>query len=316
MASAGIRISQAIRAFDAAHGKAGEDAAVNADGDRQLGLDVIANEIVLSEISSTPTAYFASEEEEAVLSLDPAGSLAVAVDPLDGSSNINANITIGTIFSVFAAVPGEATRSFLRPGHEQVAAGYFAYGPHTALVLTLGKGTHVFALDEASKTFHLVSTAVGIPASTSEFAINASNYRHWHPPVRAFIDDCLAGAEGPRGREFNMRWVASLVAETHRIIMRGGAFLYPADSRKGYESGRLRHVYEAAPIALIVEQAGGRASDGYGPILDNVPKALHGRTPLVFGSAEKIDRIESYHQDPGFARDRSPLFRNRGIFNA
>ncbi|MFO1172502.1 MAG: class 1 fructose-bisphosphatase [Hyphomicrobiaceae bacterium] len=316
LARAGAKISHAIRAYDASHGHAGGEAAVNADGDTQLGLDVIANEIVLAEISATPTAYFASEEEDAVVSLDPAGTLAVAVDPLDGSSNVNANITIGTIFSVFAAVPGQATASFLRPGREQIAAGYLAYGPHTALVLTLGKGTHSFVLDDSSQSFRLAARDLAIPATTREFAINASNYRHWHPPVRAFIDDCLAGAEGPRGKEFNMRWVASLVAETHRIMMRGGAFLYPADARKGYESGRLRHVYEAAPIAFVVEQAGGRASDGHGPILDNVPAALHVRTPLIFGSAEKVGRIESYHQDPGFARERSPLFRSRGLFNA
>ena len=314
--AAGIEISRRVRAFEASHAQAAGGIDRNADGDAQLGLDVIANEIVLEALSTTPTAYFASEEEEAVVTLDPAGSLAVAVDPLDGSSNISANITIGTIFSVFAPVPGQATRSFLRPGHEQIAAGYIAYGPHTALVLTLGRGTHVFVLGEDEAGFRLAAANIAIPVATQEFAINASNYRHWQPAVRAFIDDCVAGADGPSGRDFNMRWVASLVAETHRIMTRGGVFLYPADKRPGYESGRLRHVYEAAPIAFIVEQAQGRASDGYSRILDNVPAALHARTPLIFGSSEKVARIESYHDDAGFARERSPLFRSRGLFSS
>jgi fructose-1,6-bisphosphatase I len=315
ISSAAAEISRAIRGFDATHAEAGVEPASNADGDVRLGLDVLANELILKALSDTPTAYFASEEEDAVVSLDPAGTLAVAVDPLDGSSNVAANITIGTIFSLFAAVPDQATASFLRPSREQVAAGYFAYGPHTALVVTMGRGTHVFVLGDGDAGFRLAASRVAIPISTREFAINASNYRHWHPPVRAFIDDCIAGESGPLGRDFNMRWVASLVAESHRIMTRGGVFLYPADSRNGYESGRLRYVYEAAPIAFLVEQAGGRASDGTGQILDHAPTALHARTPLIFGSAEVVSRIESYHRQPEFGRDRSPLFRSRGLFS-
>lgn len=288
----------------------------NADGDQQKGLDIIANELVLEALRATPTRYYASEEEDGILTLDRDGTLAVAVDPLDGSSNIDVNISVGTIFSIFEAADAGATASFFRPGREQIAAGYFVYGPQTALMLTTGDGTRLFVLDPDDHDFKLADAHVRIAANTSEFAINASNYRHWLDPVRTFIDDCLEGADGPRGKDFNMRWVASLVAETHRIFARGGVFLYPADQRKGYASGRLRLIYEAAPIALLVEQAGGAAIDGQTPILDRVPNELHQRTPLIFGSAEKVARVQAYHSDPGFAREQSPLFRNRGLFSA
>lgn len=289
--------------------------ASNTDGDAQKQLDVVANEIVLDAVSRTPTKYFASEEEDAILTLNETGSLAVAVDPLDGSSNIDVNVSIGTIFSVFAASGDSASASFFRPGSEQLAAGYFIYGPHTALVLTTGNGTQLFVLDADKGVFKLARERLSITPQTSEFAINASNYRHWQEPVRTFIDDCLEGAEGPRGKDFNMRWVASLVAETHRIFSRGGVFLYPADERKPYASGRLRLIYEAAPIAFLVEQAGGLAIDGTNRILDLIPTELHQRTPLIFGSAEKVARVQNYHVDPGFSRDQSPLFRKRGLFS-
>lgn len=316
LAQAAAAISGLIRsgggdtAFGASNGR------VNADGDQQKGLDFLANNLVADALRRTSTAFFASEEEDAIVSLAAEGRFAVAVDPLDGSSNIDANISVGTIFSIFPAVAGDATASFFRPGREQVAAGYVIYGPHTALVMTTGQGTHLFVLDPAGGDFLLRAAHVTIPTATSEFAINASNYRHWHEPIRNFIDDCVAGAEGPREKDFNMRWVASLVAETHRIVTRGGAFLYPADRRKGYEQGRLRLLYEAAPIAFVMEQAGAKATDGSTPILDKVPGLLHQRTPLVFGSAEKVERIASYHGDPDFARDASPLFRRRGLFSA
>jgi fructose-1,6-bisphosphatase I len=316
LADAGAKISREIRSGSATHSRVLSSDGRNSDGDTQLGLDVACNAIVLEALSSTPAAYYASEEETAVVSLDKAGTLAVAVDPLDGSSNIASNITIGTIFSIFPAVPGEATASFLRPGRQQLAAGFLAYGPHTALVVSLGKGAHVFVLDETSGEYRLSRASVTIEPSTSEFAINASNYRHWHAPVRTFVDDCIAGSEGPRGKDFNMRWVASLVAEAQRIMTRGGVFLYPADARKGYERGRLRHVYEAAPIAFVVEAAGGLASDGITPILDRVPESLHERTPLIFGAASKVNLIETYHRDPRLTRELSPLFQRRGLFTA
>jgi fructose-1,6-bisphosphatase I len=314
LAAAGERISRQTRSHDATHGRAHGADGRNSDGDAQLGLDIIANTLMTEALAGTPTAYFASEEEDAVVTINAGGRLAVAVDPLDGSSNISSNITIGSIFSIFPSIPNQATASFLRPGRAQLAAGFLAYGPHTSLVLSVGAGAHVFVLDDESGTFRLARPRVQIPATTSEFAINASNYRHWHSPVRSFIDDCIAGSGGPRGKDFNMRWVASLVAEAYRIMTRGGVFLYPDDARKGYERGRLRHVYEAAPIAFVVEQAGGRASDGVTPILDRIPASLHERTPLIFGSTAKVDVIDAYHRDPALARELSPLFRSRGLF--
>lgn len=290
--------------------------AVNADGDTQVALDLQANEMVLAALRQAPVAYFASEEEDAILTLAPEAPVSVAVDPLDGSSNVDVNVSIGTIFSIFPTAAAGATASFFRRGEEQLAAGYVVYGPHSDLVLTLGAGVDLFVLDPDSGAFRLARSGLSIPAAAQEFAINASNYRHWHEPIRTFIDDCLEGAEGPRGKNFNMRWVASLVSETHRIFSRGGVFLYPADRRPGYEKGRLRLVYEAAPIAFLVEQAGGAASDGMESILTKVPVELHQRTPLVFGAAEKVRRIAGYHIDPALVRDVPPLFGNRGLFRS
>ncbi|WP_340120079.1 class 1 fructose-bisphosphatase [Pelagibius sp. 7325] len=321
LAGAAVQISRLIAAgpYGGAHGETGGSA--NADGDVQVALDLRANEFVLAALHRAPVAYFASEEEDAILTLAVDGTgkeerLAVAVDPLDGSSNVDVNVSIGTIFSIFGASPQGATASFFRPGRAQLAAGYFIYGPHTDLVLTLGDGVDLFVLDRESGDFHLARSAVVIPPQTREFAINASNYRHWFAPIRTFIDDCLEGADGPRGKNFNMRWVASLVAETHRIFSRSGVFLYPCDRRPGYEKGRLRLLYEAFPIALLAEQAGGAATDGIEPILDKVPGELHQRTPLIFGSVEKVRRITGYHVDPALARDLPPLFRERGLFSS
>ena len=316
LAAAAIEVSRLIAEgpYGGAHGEAAGSA--NADGDIQVALDLRANELILAALRRAPVIYFASEEEDAILTLAQDGQLAVAVDPLDGSSNVDVNVSIGTIFSIFAADPDGATTSFFRPGREQLAAGYVIYGPHTDLVLTLGDGVEIFVLDQADGEFHLARSAVAIPPQTREFAINASNYRHWFAPIRTFIDDCLEGADGPRGKNFNMRWVASLVAETHRIFSRSGVFLYPADRRPGYDKGRLRLLYEAFPIALLAEQAGGAATDGIEPILDKVPGELHQRTPLVFGSAEKVRRIACYHIDPALVRDLPPLFRERGLFSS
>jgi fructose-1,6-bisphosphatase I len=316
MAEAGAAISHIILRGPLMGAMGVEIGVANADGDKQRRLDVLADGAVVSALKRTSTAYYASEEEEAILTLKPGGDLAVAVDPLDGSSNIDANISIGTIFSVFPASPAGATASFFRPGAEQVAAGYIVYGPHTAMLFTTGDGVAHFVLDPDSGEFRLIAENLRIGRETREYAINASNYRHWSPPIRTFMDDCIAGAGGPHGKDFNMRWVASLVAETHRIFIRGGVFLYPADERAGYEQGRLRLLYEANPIAMLVEQAGGGATDGYNRILDKTASALHQRTPLIFGSAEKIARITSYYVDSTYERARSPLFGERGLFHA
>lgn len=291
--------------------KLGGEVGRNSDGDGQKALDVMADEAFAAALRGTGVRWYASEEQETVIGLDSDGDLALAIDPLDGSSNIDVNVSIGTIFSIFPA-KADADASFLRPTGEQIAAGYIIYGPQTALMVTFGDGVQQYILDPDSGVFTLVTTHAMIPAGSSEFAINASNYRHWTKPVRAYIDDCLAGDTGPRSKNFNMRWVASLVAETHRILTRGGIFLYPSDSRKGYENGRLRMVYECAPIAMLVEQAGGMATEGTESILGQTAKSLHARTPFVFGDSEKVERVRAYFDLP--EEEVSALFGNRGLF--
>ncbi len=283
----------------------------NLGGDGQKALDLIADKAYAQALKNCDVRWYASEERDDAVELNPAGALAVAIDPLDGSSNIDVNISIGSIFSVFAAKK-DAMSSFLRPGNEQVAAGYFIYGPQTQLVVTFGAGTMRFLMDSGTRKFICVKEHMKIPAHSSEYAINASNYRHWPKPIRAFVDDCVEGSKGPRGRDFNMRWIASLVAETHRILTRGGVFLYPGDSRKGYEHGRLRMVYECAPIAFLIEQAGGKATDGVEPILGQQAKSLHARTPFVFGSTSKVEKIVAYYDLP--ENETSALFGKRGLF--
>lgn len=268
----------------------------NTDGDTQKALDVQADEMFAHALGQTDVRWYASEEQDVAVELDPGGAYAVAIDPLDGSSNIDVNVSIGTIFSIFDA-RDDAGASFLRAASEQLAGGYVIYGPHCALVMTFGNGVLMFVLDRDAGRFELVDPELRIPEKTNEFAINASNRRHWQAPVRAYIDACLAGADGPRGRDFNMRWIGSLVAETHRILSRGGVFLYPGDARKGYAQGRLRMVYECAPIAFLAEQAGGLATDGSTPIMSHRAPDLHARIPLVFGSAEEVREVARAHAD-------------------
>jgi fructose-1,6-bisphosphatase I len=316
LAKVATRISSLLAQGPYAAALGAATGAANADGDAQKSLDVIANDLVVEALKQTPTAYFASEEEDAVLTLAKSGLLAVAVDPLDGSSNIEINSPMGTIFSIYPAMREGAIASFLRPGHEQIAAGYFIYGSHTALVLAGGTGVDVYVLDAESATFCLAAEGVKIPRSCAEFAINASNLRQWHDPIRNYVDDCVAGADGPRGKNFNMRWLAAVVGEAHRILARGGVFLYPADKRRGYESGRLRQVYEAAPLALVIEAADGVATNGERRILDCIPASLHERTPLVFGSRDEVEIIARYHETGAASRSPSPLFAGRGLFRA
>ncbi|MDU8928143.1 class 1 fructose-bisphosphatase [Alisedimentitalea sp. MJ-SS2] len=306
----GIGVADII-AKGALAGALGAGVGENTDGDQQKALDVMADEMFAERLKSTGVRYYASEEQEDVVELNPEGDYALAIDPLDGSSNIDVNVSIGTIFSIFKANDG-AEESFLRKAREQLAGGYIIFGPATALVVTFGDGTQMYTLDRDSGEYILTNDRMEIPATSKEFAINASNYRHWTKPVRAYIDDCLAGDTGPRDRNYNMRWVASLVAETHRILTRGGVFLYPGDARPGYERGRLRMVYECAPMAFLVEQASGKATDGCDPILDQTAESLHARTPLVFGSSEKVDRVATYHDLPD--EEVSALFGQRGLF--
>ncbi|MFD0982637.1 class 1 fructose-bisphosphatase [Tropicimonas aquimaris] len=291
----------------------GHEVGENTDGDAQKALDVLADEAFARALSGTGVRWYASEERDTVEPMDADGRFVVAIDPLDGSSNIDVNVSIGTIFSIYDA-KDDAEASVLRPASEQIAAGYVIYGPQCQMMLTFGAGVQQYVLDPESDTFRLVDAARTIPEGSSEFAINASNYRHWSKPIRAYIDDCLAGIDGPRGKNFNMRWVASLVAETHRILSRGGIFLYPSDDRSGYERGRLRMVYECAPIAFLIEQAGGAATDSCDPIMGKAASELHARTPFVFGTREKVARVTAYNDLPD--QEVSALFGARGLFRA
>ena len=272
----------------------------NIQGEVQKELDLKSNGLLVSACRRAPVFAIASEEMEEPLICDPRGQLLVAIDPLDGSSNIEVNMSIGTIFSVLPKPDGVADTKamFLQPSRNQLAAGYILYGPQTTLVLTIGKGTSIFTLDRRVGDFVMTQSAVAIPPTANEFAINTSNSRHWAGPVRRYVEACLAGREGPLGRDMNMRWVASLVAECQRILMRGGVFLYPADDRPGYEHGRVRVLYEAAPVAWIIEQAGGAATDGPSNLLDLTPGELHQRTPLVFGSRQEVETIRGYFAPP------------------
>lgn len=266
----------------------------NSDGDGQKALDVMADEMFEAALRETAVRYYASEEQEGVLDLGT-GKYALAIDPLDGSSNIDVNVSIGTIFSIFEAKEG-AEESFLRPAGEQVAGGYIVFGPQTGMAVTFGAGVLIYAMDPATGAFVLVEQGKQIPAVTREYAINASNRRHWVQGARAYIEECEAGETGPKGRNMNMRWVASLVAETHRILTRGGVFLYPSDAREGYAQGRLRMLYECAPIAFLIEQAGGQAHDGVTRILDKTAPELHARTPLIFGSRDEVQRVREHYE--------------------
>ena len=289
LAAVATDLSATIRRADATARLGAVRGSANADGDDQKKLDVLADEMIASALANCAgVAAYLSEERDTAMGLDDGGDVIVASDPLDGSSNIDTNVSIGTIFSILPAAGGH-----LQPGRNQLASGIFVYGPQTTLLVTFGDGVFAFQLAE-DREFYDMGWQVQIPPETSEFAINASNSRHWRAPVSRYIADCLAGVDGPRQRNFNMRWVGSLVADGWRIFRRGGIFLYPADARKGYETGRLRLVYEANPMAMLVSQAGGLASDGQQEILAITPTSLHQRVPLVFGSANEVDEFMNY----------------------
>ncbi|MEJ8815659.1 class 1 fructose-bisphosphatase [Variovorax ureilyticus] len=308
-------------AYGALGGVLGSAGTGNVQGEEQKTLDLLSNTMFLRANEwGGHLAGMVSEELEAPYALapeHPRGKYLLLFDPLDGSSNIDVNVSVGSIFSVLRAVsPGKdpAPGDFLQPGACQVCAGYAIYGPSTMLVLTMGRGTHAFTLDPWLGEWVLSHPDLKIPERTQEFAINASNSRFWEPAVRRYVDECLAGVAGPRGADFNMRWIASLVAEAHRILMRGGVFLYPRDTKEPGREGRLRLLYEANPISFLVEQAGGGASTGRSRLLDVQPKALHQRIGFVFGSAQEVARIESYHREDAPQRFDSPLFGHRGLF--
>jgi fructose-1,6-bisphosphatase I/sedoheptulose-1,7-bisphosphatase len=292
---------------------------INVQGETQVDMDVISNDVFL-EVNAWCgcLAGMASEEMAQpyqIPACHPKGKYLLAFDPLDGSSNLDVDVSVGSIFSVLRAPNDDPDeQDFLQPGVEQVAAGYAIYGPATMLVLTVGNGVNGFTLDVNLGEFMLTHANMQVPIETCEFAINASNSRFWEGPVKRYVDECLAGRTGPRGKDFNMRWIASLVAEAHRILVRGGVFLYPRDSKDASKPGRLRLLYEANPIGFIIEQAGGRASTGRQPVLGVQPTALHQRIGLVFGSRHEVERIERYHSDPKPVELHNPLFNEHGLF--
>ncbi|MDX5446691.1 MAG: class 1 fructose-bisphosphatase [Zoogloeaceae bacterium] len=282
-------------------GNAGSD---NVQGEAQKKLDVLANDILLQANEwGGHLAAMASEEVEEVHQIPfdyPKGGYLLLFDPLDGSSNIDVNISVGTIFSVLKNPPaeGEPTEAaFMQPGTEQVAAGYALYGPATMFVLTIGNGVHGFTLDREMGSFIYTHPFMTVPHETSEYAINASNYRHWEPQMKRYVDELVQGKEGPRGRDFNMRWVAAMVADVHRILTRGGVFMYPLDAKCRDKGGRLRLMYEANPMAMIIEQAGGAASTGLQRIMEVQPTQLHQRIPVVLGSSSEVERVVEYYRE-------------------
>jgi fructose-1,6-bisphosphatase I len=277
----------------------------NVQGEVQKKLDIIANEVLLEANEwGGHLAAMASEEMDSIYLVPnryPQGEYLLMFDPLDGSSNIDVNVSIGTIFSVLKKADdsqGVTEQDFLQPGKQQVAAGYCVYGPQTTLVLTVGDGVAMFTLDREQGSFVLTQENVQVPADTKEFAINMSNMRHWDEPVRRYIDECLQGKEGPRGKDFNMRWIASMVADVHRILTRGGVFMYPWDKREPHKAGKLRLLYEANPMSWLIEQAGGAATNGKQRILDLQPSQLHERVSVVLGSKNEVERVTQYHAAP------------------
>ncbi|MDB5969189.1 MAG: Fructose,6-bisphosphatase class 1 [Hydrocarboniphaga sp.] len=297
----------------------------NVQGETQKKLDVVTNDIMLRQCEwGGLLAGMVSEELDQPFVIPGGysrGPYLLCFDPLDGSSNIDVNVAVGTIFSVLkhAERKPPQTAAYLQPGDRQVAAGYAIYGPATMLVISVGRGTHGFTLDRETGNFVLTHPDLTIPADTGEFAINVSNERFWEPPITRYVGECKAGRSGIRERDFNMRWIASMVAEVHRILMRGGVFMYPRDTKDPSKPGRLRLLYEANPMAMLIEQAGGCASTGRGRICEVAPTDIHQRTPVVLGSRNEVERIERYHREYESGADRpfvSPLFNERSLYRS
>ena len=300
-------------------GELGAEKGDNTDGDTQKALDLIANDLIIEALHDAPVSCLVSEELEEPCPINKGAALFVATDPLDGSSNIDTNVSVGTIFSILPSGHAEAGSNaddecrLLQPGTAQLAAGYVIYGPQTALVMTIGDGTMIFILDPLTSEFRLTSESIAISLDTNEFAINSSNSRQWDGHIKAYVDDCLEGEDGPHGTNYNMRWIASLVAECHRILSRGGIFLYPGDIRKGYGTGRLRLVYECNPIAMLIEQAGGAATTGVQRVMEIQPQNIHERVPMIFGSLHEVELVDQYYAGLNPIHERPQLFRNRTL---
>jgi fructose-1,6-bisphosphatase I len=296
-------------------GITGRGGGTNSDGDQQKDIDIVADEMMRRALRHAPVVAVLSEEAALPETLNPDAHFCVAIDPLDGSANLENNISVGTIFSIRPR-GNDVLSTFFEPGTAQCAAGFVVYGPQTTLVLALNASVDIFILDRRAQEFLLIAKSVRVAPDTPEFAINASNRRHWHGPVRAYIDECLAGTNGDRGTDFNMRWIGSLVAEALRILVRGGVFLYPADARPGYREGRLRLLYEAHPMALVMEWAGGAATTGRRRILELGAKTPHQRVPLIMGSLRGVRDVAAIHEgiEPMFDNSDAPLFARRGLF--
>jgi fructose-1,6-bisphosphatase I len=324
----GVAVGEAIAAIAAAAvdlaaliadgplaGITGQNGGTNADGDQQKDIDVAADEIMRRALREAPVAAILSEEMALPEIINSGAPLCVAIDPLDGSANLENNISVGTIFSI-RPKGNDILSTFFEPGTAQCAAGFVVYGPQTTLVLALNARVDIFILDRRTREFWLITRGVRVASDTPEFAINASNRRHWHGPIRAYIDECLAGTNGGGDADFNMRWIGSLVAESLRILVRGGVFLYPADARPGYREGRLRLLYEAHPMALVMEWAGGAATTGRRRILELGAKTPHQRVPLIMGSLRGVRDVATMHEgvEPMFDNSDAPLFARRGLF--
>ena len=288
LANAAIKISTSIRNIKAEKIDSNNDKKTNSDGDIQKPLDIISDEILISFLKKSPAAGYASEEQEGHIDFKNNNNFIVLADPLDGSSNIDVNVSIGTIFSIMSKNNLPLEKAFIQNGSHQKSSGFFVYGPQTTLFMTVGVGTSLFALDEVLGKFILIKDNINIPETTTEFAINAAYRRFWDSATLQYINDCQNGESGPRKKNFGMRWVGSLVADASRIFNRGGIFLYPSDMREKYKNGRLRLTYEANPIAFLVEQANGEATDGHKNILNLEVNELHQRSPLIFGSKEEV----------------------------
>jgi len=321
LAGACVEIAAAVAdaTVSASHGDAGTR---NLHGEAQKKLDLLADAAIARALAdcASVAAWASEERDDPVLSAQhgESGEYLVAIDPLDGSASAAANLTVGTIFSIlkhpFRGTP-PGTAGFLQPGRRQCAAGYALYGPATLLVLTCGAGTTLFAREPRDGVFRLTDAALAVPAETRMFAINASNQRFWEKPVQRYVAECLAGSAGPRAADFNMRWVGCMAAEVHRVLVGGGVYLYPRDARQPVQPGRLRLLYEAAPMAWLVEQAGGAAVTGTQALLDVVPDSLHEKVSVILGSRSEVDRIVRYHSDPS-ENVHWPLFRERSLFVA
>ena len=287
LADAAILISKTIKTINKiSHSE--NKKSINVDGDLQKPLDIKSDEIIIDYLKKSPVAGYASEEQEGFIDFKNNNEFIVFADPLDGSSNIDVNVSIGTIFSIMPKNNLLLDKAFTQSGSKQKSSGFFVYGPQTTLFLTVGKGTLLLALDENIEKFIIINDEVSIPKSTSEFAINAAYKRYWNSPTAKYIQDCQDGEDGSRKKNFGMRWVGSLVADASRILIRGGVFLYPSDARTKYKNGRLRLTYEANPIAFLIEQAGGKAINGIDDILAVPVKNIHQRSPLVFGSSDEV----------------------------